>query len=107
VAINPFDLMKQFGSMQEQMSEIQDKLKGLKVVGSAGGDMIQVELNGHMEVQGVRISSEAVDPQDISLLEDLVQAATTDALVKIKERIREELSALTGGLPLPPGMMGF
>jgi DNA-binding protein YbaB len=55
----------------------------------------------------VRISSEAVDPQDISLLEDLVQAATTDALVKIKERIREELSALTGGLPLPPGMMGF
>lgn len=107
MAINPFDLMKQFGSMQEQMSEIQDKLKGLKVVGSAGGDMIQVELNGHMEVLDVRISSEAVDPQDISLLEDLVQAATTDALVKIKERIREELSALTGGLPLPPGMMGF
>ena len=107
MAINPFDLMKQFGSMQEQMSEIQDKLKGLKVVGSAGGDMVQVELNGHMDVGDVRISSEAVDPQDISLLEDLVQAATTDALVKIKEKIREELSALTGGLPLPPGMMGF
>jgi DNA-binding YbaB/EbfC family protein len=107
MAINPFDLMKQLGSMQERMTEIQEKLKGLQVVGSAGGDMIQVELNGHMEVRDVRISAEAVDPGDISLLEDLVQAATTDALVKIKEKISEELSALTGGLPLPPGMMGF
>jgi len=107
MAINPYDLMKQFGSMQERMNEIQGKLKELKVIGFAGGDMIQVEMNGHMEVRDVRISAEAVDPADISLLEDLVQAATTDALVKIKEKIREEFSSLTGGLPLPPGLMGF
>lgn len=107
MAINPFDLMKQFGSMQERMTEIQEKLKELQVVGSAGGDMIQVELNGHMEVRDIRISPEAVDPQDIPMLEDLVQAAATDALLKIKEKIREELSSLTGGLPLPPGIMGL
>jgi DNA-binding YbaB/EbfC family protein len=107
MAINPFDLMKQLGSMQEQMSGIQAKLKGVRVVGSSGGGMIQVEINGHLEVEDVRISPEAVDPEDIPMLEDLVQAATTDALVKIREKIREELSALTGGLPLPPGLMGF
>jgi DNA-binding YbaB/EbfC family protein len=107
MAINPFDLMKQLGSMQEQMNEIQGKLKELKVIGFAGGDMIQVEMNGHMEIRDVRIAAEAVDPADISMLEDLVQAATTDALVKIKEKIREEFSSLTGGLPLPPGIMGL
>ena len=107
MAINPFDLIKQFGNMQERMNEIQNRLQGISVIGSAGGDMVQAEMNGHMEVVGLRISEEAVNPNDIQMLQDLVQAALSDALFKIKEKIREEVSSLTGGLNLPPGLLGL
>jgi nucleoid-associated protein EbfC len=105
--MNPFEMLKQFGNIQEKMKETQERLKTVRVTGSAGGDMVQVELNGHMEVLQVRISPEAVDPSDRSLLEDLVRAAVSDALDKVKDRIREEMIAASGGLNLPPGMMGF
>jgi DNA-binding YbaB/EbfC family protein len=107
MAVNPFDFLKQFGNIQERMNEVQNKLQGLSVVGSAGGDMVQIEMNGHMQVLGVRISEEAVDPKEIQMLQDLLQAAFSDALFKIKEKIREEVSSLTGGLNLPPGILGM
>jgi len=106
-AVNPFDFLKQFGNIQERMSEIQNRLQDIIVVGSAGGDMVQVEMNGHMQVVGVRISEEVVDPAEIQMLQDLLQAAFSDALQKIKDRIREEVSSLTGGLNLPPGLLGL
>ena len=104
---SPFDFLKQFGNIQERMNEIQNRLEGISVVGSAGGDMVQIEMNGHMQVLVVRISEEAVDPKDIPMLQDLLQAAFSDALYKIKEKIREEVSSLTGGLNLPPGILGM
>ncbi len=107
MAINPFDFLKQFGNMQERMNEIQGRLATISVVGSAGGDMVQVEMNGQMQVLAVHISEEAVDPAEIQMLQDLLQAAFSDALFKIKEKIREEVSSLTGGLNLPPGLMGI
>ena len=107
MAINPFELLKQFGNMQERMGEIQAHLGRVTAVGSAGGGMVQVELNGHLEAVRVTVSPEAVDPADIPMLQDLVRAALSDALVRIKEKIREEMSSLTGGLPLPPGMLGM
>jgi DNA-binding protein YbaB len=55
----------------------------------------------------VKISPEAVDPADIPMLQDLVRAAFSDGMLKLKEKIREEVSTLTGGLPIPPGMMGL
>jgi hypothetical protein len=60
-----------------------------------------------MEATRVTVSSEAVDPADIPMLQDLLRAALSDALAKIKEKIREEVSSLTGGLPLPPGILGM
>lgn len=107
MAVNPFDLIKQFGNIQEKMTEVQTKLKEVQVTGSAGGDMIQVEINGHMEILKVHISEEAVDPNDIVMLEDLIQAAFSDALGKAKERIRQEMLSVTGGINLPPGLMGL
>ena len=104
---NPFDFLKQFGNMQEKMNEVQNRLQNISVVGSAGGDMVQIEINGHMQVLGVRISEEAVDPKDIQMLQDLLQAAFSDAMFKIKDKIREEMSSLTGGLNLPPGILGM
>ena len=64
-------------------------------------------INGQMEVLSVQISKEAVDPDDIRMLEDLVLAAFTDAMYKIKEKLREEMSSLTGGIDLPPGLLGM
>lgn len=105
--INPFDMLKSFGNIQERMGEVQERLRRISVVGTAGGDMVQVEINGHMEVLRVSISPEAVDPADLSILQDLTRAAFSDALFKVKERVREEFAALTGGLNLPPGMLGL
>jgi DNA-binding YbaB/EbfC family protein len=107
MAINPFEMLKQFGNLQERMSEIQSRLGRIAAVGSAGGGMVQVELNGHLEAIRVTVSPEAVDPADIPMLQDLLRAALSDALARIKEKIREEVSSLTGGLPLPPGILGM
>jgi DNA-binding YbaB/EbfC family protein len=82
-------------------------MKEIVVTGTSGGDMVRIVLNGQMDVQGVTISPEAVDPEDIEMLQDLVQAAFVDASAKLKEKMREEMSAITGGLPIPPGMLGI
>jgi nucleoid-associated protein EbfC len=107
MAVNPFDLLKQFGNLQERMNELQGRLGRITATGSAGGGMVQVELNGRLEATRVIVAPEAVDPSDIPMLQDLVRAALSDALVKVKEKIREEVSSLTGGLPLPPGFLGL
>ncbi len=100
------DLFKNMGNIQEKLRESQEKLKSLSVEGTAGGDMVKVILSGEMAVLGVEISPDVVDPGDIIMLQDLVVAAHADAMVRIREKIREELGSLTGGLNLPPGFMG-
>jgi DNA-binding YbaB/EbfC family protein len=107
MAVNPFELFKQFGNLQERMNELQGRLGRITAVGSAGGGMVQVELNGHLEATRVTVAPEAVEPVDLPMLQDLLRAALSDALVKVKEKIREEVSSLTGGLPIPPGFMGM
>jgi len=96
--INPFDLLKNAQKIQEQMGDIQERLGAIVVVGSAGGGMAEVELNGRFEVAAVRIAAEAVDPKDVSLLQDLVKAAFSDATEKVRERLKTEMGALAGGL---------
>jgi nucleoid-associated protein EbfC len=107
VALNPFDVLKQLQGLQSKVGEMQEKLKGIHVTGSSGGGMVTVEMNGEMRVEKVAIAKEAVDPSDITMLEDLVLAALTDTLSRLKDRLREEVSQATGGLELPPGMLGF
>lgn len=105
--MNPMDLLKNFQNIQSRMSEMQERMKGLTVSGTSGGGMVVIEMNGQMEVTGVTISPEAVDPEDIGMLQDLVFAAFSDASAKIKEKLKEEMSALTGGVDLPPGLFGM
>lgn len=88
------------------MGEMQDRLKDLTVSGTSGGGMVVIEMNGQMEVTGVTISPEAVDPEDIGMLQDLIFAAFSDASAKMKEKMKEEMSSLTGGMDLPPGLFG-
>lgn len=104
--MNPMDILKNVQQLQSRMSEAQSKLKEITVEGSAGGDMVRVELNGEFTVTKVTISPEAVDPQDVEMLQDLVLAAFSDASYKVRERIQQEMSSVTGGLNLPPGLFG-
>jgi nucleoid-associated protein EbfC len=105
--MNPMDLLKNFQNIQSRVSAMQDKMKELSVVGTAGGDMVRIEMTGQMFVTKVTISPEAVDPNDIEMLQDLVRAAISDAHAKLKERMREEMSDVTGGLDLPPELFGM
>ena len=107
MATNPFEMLKQLQGLQSRVGEIQEKLKTIRVTGSAGGGLVTVDMNGQMLVEKVAIAPEAVDSRDIPLLQDLVLAAMTDALERLKEKIREEVSQATGMLGLPPGMLGL
>jgi len=89
------------------MGEMQERMKSLIVTGTAGGGMVSVGMNGQMEVTEIKISPEAVDPEDIDMLQDLIFAAFSDASAKIKEKMKEEMSSLTGGIDLPPGLFGM
>jgi hypothetical protein len=105
--INPMELLKNFQNMQAKIAEMQEKLKDVIVTGSSGGGMVEVEMNGQLAVTRVTIAKEVVDPDDIEMLQDLVLGAVADALAKVKEKLKEEASSVTGGLNLPPGMMGI
>ena len=107
MATNPFEMLKQLQGLQSRVGEIQEKLKTVRVTGSAGGGLVAVDMNGQMLVEKVTIAPEAVDSRDIPMLQDLVLAAMTDALERLKEKIREEVSQATGMLGLPPGMLGL
>ena len=104
--MNPMDILKNVQQLQARMSDAQGKLKEITVTGSAGGDMVRIELTGEFTVTNVTISPEAVDPDDLAMLEDLVLAAFSDAMFKVRERIQAEMSSVTGGLDLPPNLFG-
>jgi hypothetical protein len=105
--MNPMDILKNFQNMQSKVQEMQSKVKNISVTGSAGGDMVRVEMNGEMKVTNVTIAPEVVDPNDVEMLEDLVLAACTNASTKIREKLKEEVNTLTGGIDLPPEIMGM
>ncbi|TAJ29284.1 MAG: YbaB/EbfC family nucleoid-associated protein [Nitrospirae bacterium] len=102
---NPFgnigNIMKQAQAMQEQMAKIQDQAAAKQVAGTAGGGMVTVTANGAMEIVAVKIDPEVVKSGDAEMLQDLVVAATNDALRKAREMMAEEMKAVTGGLRIP------
>ena len=104
MAINPLDLLKNIKEVQQSLGNMQEKMKNIQVTGSAGGDMVKIEMNGAFEIQKVTISPEVVNAEDIEMLEDLVTAAFTQAMVKIKEKMKETISPLAGNIP--PGFLG-
>jgi DNA-binding YbaB/EbfC family protein len=104
MAINPFDILKNAQKIQEQMGSFQGKLADIVETGSAGGGMVEVDINGRMEVLGVRILPEAAE--DTEMLQDLVAAAFSSAIGKIRGALSREMGAfmgMTGGLPGFPG----
>ncbi len=95
---NMNNLMKQAQKMQKQMEEAQKNLAETEAEATAGGGAVTVRVSGAKEVLSVKISEEVVDPDDIEMLEDLIVAATNEALRKIDEISQQSMAKLTGGL---------
>jgi DNA-binding YbaB/EbfC family protein len=99
-------MMKQVQEMQRKMAEAQEQLALETVESSAGGGMVTVVITGSLEIKEVRIKPEAVDPDDVEMLQDLVVAATNEALRAAQDLASQKLGGATGGMDLPniPGL---
>ena len=95
---NMNNLMKQAQKMQRQMEENQKALEEKEFTATAGGGAVEVTISGKREVTKVKLDEEVVDPDDIEMLEDLIVAATNEALRKVEEESAAVMSKLTGGL---------
>ncbi len=97
---NMSQLMKQAQRMQRQMEEAQAQLEETEMTGTAGGGVVEVTVSGKKEITKISIKPEAVDPEDVEMLEDLVMAAANEALRKVDEVSQASMSKFTGGLGL-------
>ena len=95
---NMNNLMKQAQRMQRQMEEAQKAMEEMEATATAGGGAVEVTVSGKKEVLKVKLSEEVVDPDDIEMLEDLIVAATNEALRKVEEASQQSMSKITGGL---------
>jgi len=96
--MNIKQLMKQAQQMQEQM---QRQMNDIRVEGTSGGGMVKAEMSGNKELLSITIEKDAVDPDDIEMLQDLVKAAVNEAARKVDEAMQSSLGAMTGGMKIP------
>ena len=104
---NMNQMLKQVQQMQEEMAKAQEELKNERVEATAGGGMVTVVMTGELQVAEVKIDPEAVDPEDVELLQDLVLAAFNEALRSAQELQTRKLGAATGGLGDLAGGLGL
>jgi nucleoid-associated protein EbfC len=97
-------LMKQAAQLQSKMQALQAELDAIQVEGSAGGGMVTVTLSAKGDLKGVKIDDSLLKASEKEILEDLLVAAHADARRKAEGVMQEKMKAVTGGLPLPPGM---
>ncbi len=97
-------LMKQAAELKTKMEAMQAELDQLEVEGSAGGGMVTVRMSAKGELKGLTIDPSLMKPDEKEIVEDLVVAAHADARRKAESLLQERMKALTGGLPLPPGL---
>lgn len=104
---NMNEMMQQVQKMQEDMAKAQEELKHEEVEASAGGGMVTVKVTGDLEVRSVIISPEAVDPEDVDMLQDLVLAATNEAMRSAQALAASKMEGATGGLGGAGGLGGL
>jgi len=100
-------LMKQASELKSKMEAMQAELDRLEIEGSSGGGLVALKLSGKGDLRGVRIDDSLLKPDQKEIVEDLIVAAHTDARRKLEAMLAEKMQALTGGLPLPPGLKLF
>jgi DNA-binding YbaB/EbfC family protein len=97
-------LMKQAQEMQSKMQDAQASLEELTVIGSSGGGLVSVTLNGKGVMQGLDVDSSLFAEDEKEILEDLIVAAHNEARTRMEEAAAEKMKEATAGLPIPPGM---
>jgi nucleoid-associated protein EbfC len=95
--------MKQLQQMQSRMVKMQEDLQNSTFEGTSGGGAVTITMSGKFEVTAVKLDKDVVDPDDVGMLEDLILTACQDAFNKAGEAQAQMMSALTGGMKLPPG----
>jgi nucleoid-associated protein EbfC len=96
------NMMKQAQAMQANLQKAQAEIANIEVVGESGGGMVKVTMNGQHNVKKVQLEPSVVS-EDREMLEDLIVAATNDAVKKVEARIQEKMASVMGGMQLPPG----
>jgi hypothetical protein len=100
-------LMKQAAEFKSKMETMQAELDRIEIEGAAGGGMVAVTLSGKGDLRHIRIDDSLFKPDQKEIVEDLIVAAHADAKRKLEAMLAEKMQALTGGLPLPPGLKLF
>ena len=95
------ELQQKIAAMQEKMTEAQDAVEAQEFTASVGGGVVEAKVNGKKEVLSVTIKPEAVDPEDVEMLQDLVISAVNEALRNVEAKTAEEMDKVTGGLIIP------
>ena len=98
------NMIKQAQELQQKMANAQQKVETLEAEGVAGGGIVKVAINGKNNVTSINIDDSVIDKNEKEILEDLMMAAFNDAKEKIQKKIADEMSSITGGIKLPPGM---
>ena len=98
---NMNNMIKQAQKMQEQMLKIQEEAEEKQVSASSGGGAVTVTVTGKKQIVSIKIDPEAVDPDDVETLEDMIMAATNEALRQAEEMMAQEMSKVTGGMSIP------
>ncbi|HEY0607902.1 MAG TPA: YbaB/EbfC family nucleoid-associated protein [Herpetosiphonaceae bacterium] len=94
-------MMQQLQQMQTRLVKAQEELGNTEVEGTAGGGAVKVTMNGHRELRGLEIAPEAVDPEDVETLQEMIVAAFNDASKKAQDLSESKLGGLTGGMKIP------
>jgi len=100
-------LMKQAAELKSKMEAMQAELERVEVEGSAGGGLVTVKLSGKGEVKAAHVDQSLLKPDQREIIEDLIVAAHADGRRKLEAVLQDKMQALTGGLPLPPGLKLF
>ena len=99
--MNMQEMMKQARKMQEQLAQAQESMKDVPIDASAGGGMVKATVNGDLELVSIQIDPDALDPEDVDLLQDMIVAAVNEAIRGVSEVASKQMSSITGGLNIP------
>ncbi len=99
--MNPFDMLKNIQSLKENIGHMQEEMAAITATGSSGGNIVNVTLNGKMEMVDLRLDPICVDPRDIKMLQDLIISAHHDAMEKIQNAIKEKYGPMLNGMNIP------
>lgn len=99
--MNTQEMMKQARKMQEQLAQAQESMKDVTIDASAGGGMVKATVNGDLELVSIQIDPDALDPEDVDLLQDMIVAAVNEAIRGVSEVASKQMSSITGGLNIP------